>query len=287
MQKNDIFNYSDYRQFLVDHYDSEKLRFSSFSYNVWARKLELKNNTSIIKIVKGQRNAGPEMIDKLSEYFHFTNKEKEYFKGLVDLDKETNDRLKVLIKRDLQKLNFKKKVTFINEDEFKAISSVWCFVLRSLARLKVLTDDMPTLSKMLLFKVPMRKLNQSFNALLNSDLLEKNGDGYACPSMNINTTDDIASVALKEFHSEALDLAKDALYKVEPKEREISGLTLVFDIERIDEAKAMIRDFQDQFAATFEKTQKGTHFYQMQTQFFPLTNKLETGDYTSENKTLH
>lgn len=286
MQKNDIFNYSDYRQFLVDHYDSEKKRFSSFSYNIWAKKLDLKNNTSIIKVIKGQRNAGPEMIDKLSEYFRFTAKEKDYFSGLIELDKETNTRLQFLIKRDLQKLNFKNKVTFINEHEFSVISSVWCFAFRSLARLNALTDDFGKLSEMLRFKVGHKKVSQSFDALLKSNLLEKNETGYTCLKMNLNTSDDVASEALKQFHEEALGIAKDSLRTVEPKLREISGLTLTFDVEKIDEAKAMIRDFQDQFAALYGKTENATHVYQMQTQFFPLTHKIETGD-SHENQTIH
>ncbi len=286
MQKLDIFNYSDYRLFLVDHYEAEKKRFAGFSYNIWAKKLDLKNNTSIIKVIKGQRNAGPEMIEKFNDYFRFTIKEKEYFAGLIELDKETNSKLQVLIKRDLQKLNHKNKVTFINEDEFSVISSVWCFALRSIARLNALTDDIPKLSKMFHFKVSNKKLSQSFDALLRSNLLEKNDAGYTCLKMSLNTADDIASEALKQFHEEVLDVAKDSLRTVEPQLREISGLTLTFDIEKLDEAKAMIRDFQDQFAALYGKSDKANHVYQMQMQFFPLTHKIDTG-VIHENKTVH
>lgn len=286
MQKIDIFNYSDYRQYMIDHYESEKKRFSSFSYNIWAKKLDLKNNTSIIKIVKGQRNAGPEMIEKLNEYFRFTVKEKEYFSGLVELDKETNSRLQVLIKRDLQKLNFKNKVTFINEDEFSVISSVWCFAFRSLARLGALTDDIPKLSKLLRFKPGTKKIAQSFDALLSSNLLEKNENGYSCLKMNLNTSDDVASEALKQFHEEALDLAKESLRATDPKLREISGLTLTFSTDRLEEAKTMIREFQDQFAAQFGKSEGANHVYQMQTQFFPLTHEINSG-VSYENKTVH
>lgn len=286
MQKVDIFNYSDYRQFLTDHYEAEKKRFSSFSYNIWAKKLDLKNNTSIIKIIKGQRNAGPEMIEKLSEYFRFTAREKEYFSGLIELEKESSDRLQFLIKRDLQKLNHKNKVTFINENEFSVISNVWCFALRSIARLNALTDDIPSLAKIIRFKVGNKKIQQSFDALLKSNLLEKNDTGYSNLKMCLNTSDDIASEALKQFHEEALSVAKDAVRSVEPSLREISALTLTFDTEKIDEAKAMIREFQDQFAALYGKSDKARCVYQMQMQFFPLTHEIEVGEI-HENKTVH
>ncbi|MCT4642078.1 MAG: TIGR02147 family protein [Bacteriovoracaceae bacterium] len=284
MEKLNVFNYSDYREFLLGHYESEKNRWSSFSYNVWAKKLDLKNNTSIIKVIKGQRNAGPEMIKKLNSYFSFNAKEQEYFEGLVRLSQiKDDDKLKVMLMMDLQKLNHKNKQILIDEKEFSTISNVWSFAYRQLARAGHLTDDFEKLQKVFIQKLPIRKLRKLMNNLLELNLLEKNDNGYTCLSNSINTSDDVASEALKRFHEEALDIAKNAIRDVNPKDREISGLTFSFCEKDIDEAKEMIRDFQDKFVAHFGGKTDATHIYQLQNQFFPLTKKLKRG----EHETLH
>lgn len=82
-----IYNYRDYRNFLQDSFDFSQNKNSQWSYEAWARRLGLKNNSSLIKILKGQRDAGPDIQKRFSEYFKFNPEEEEFFKDLVKLRK--------------------------------------------------------------------------------------------------------------------------------------------------------------------------------------------------------
>ncbi len=90
MQKS-ILDFTDYRAFLNAHYEDRKRQNKHFSFGVWARSLGLKNNTSLLKILKGSRNAGPAIQEQLVKYFAFDDRERAYFSDLVQLAKVKSD----------------------------------------------------------------------------------------------------------------------------------------------------------------------------------------------------
>lgn len=282
-----IFDYTDYRRFLLDHYEGEKQRWSDFSYNVWARKLELKNNTSIIKIIKGQRNAGQDIGDKLCDYFQFKKNEREYFHGLVRLQKVQDDpELKVYLLQDLQKLNFKNKRLLIDNRKFESISSPWYFAFRQLANIQGIPEDLFGLKKIFRKKIDLHRIKEIMKNLIDLRLLVREGKSFKSSEFYINTEDDTGSEALKRFHEEALTLAKEAIREIDPKEREISGLTLTFSQKDLVAAKKMIRDFQDRFVGEFGGRPNANQVYQFQHQLFPLSEVVNKGDQ-DESPTLH
>ena len=82
-----VLNYSDYRLFLQDSFHYSQKKNPQWSYEAWAHKLELQSNTSLLKIINGQREAGKKIQDKLVEYFGFNDTEAQYFNDLVELSK--------------------------------------------------------------------------------------------------------------------------------------------------------------------------------------------------------
>src|SRR3989338_5648758 len=128
-----IFEFTNYRSYLQAYYDDTKKKNLSWSYEAWSRKLGLQNNSSIIKILQGHREAGPDITYKLVDYFKFKNDERAYFEDLIRLSKAKKDpRLAVALMQKMQKQHSKSNVKFLDDREFSAISYWWFYAIRQM-----------------------------------------------------------------------------------------------------------------------------------------------------------
>lgn len=85
VNKLNILEYLDYRQFLIDYYYSKKSESSHFSYGVWSKKLDIKSTATLCKILTGAREPSSETIMKLTKYFDFSENETKHFLLIVKL----------------------------------------------------------------------------------------------------------------------------------------------------------------------------------------------------------
>ena len=83
----EIMHYADYREFLQNYFHETKQKNPKWSYGSWAKKLGLKDTSSITKIIQGRREPGNKITEKLVSYFAFTGSEAQYFRNLIQLNK--------------------------------------------------------------------------------------------------------------------------------------------------------------------------------------------------------
>ena len=93
----------------------------------------------------------------------------------------------------------------------------------------------------------------------------------------IETSEDVESLALQKSHQENLDLAKKKLTEVPVKERDFSSVTMAVDPDKLPEAKAIIREFQEKLY-TLMSDSKNKEVYMFNTQLFPVTKGGENED---------
>lgn len=86
----------------------------------------------------------------------------------------------------------------------------------------------------------------------------------------VRTTEDISSVALRESHKETLEMGKNKLDEVDMMLRDFSSTTVAVDLEKLAEAKTIIREFRQKMAALLRDGNR-TDVYQLAIQFYPLT----------------
>jgi len=91
-------------------------------------------------------------------------------------------------------------------------------------------------------------------------------------SGHIETTSDISSEAIRRFHFQSLDNAKQSLNNTPPAMREIRGTAFVIPRSKLPQAKEMLRKFQDEFCDALESPD-GDSIYQIEMAFFPLTRR--------------
>lgn len=69
---------------------------------------------------------------------------------------------------------------------------------------------------------------------------------------------------------ETLEIGKNKLEEIEVELRDFSSATVAIDLEKLPEAKTIIREFRQKMSALLRDGEK-TDVYQLAIQFYPLT----------------
>ncbi len=267
----DILDYSCYRTFLKDYAAAKKLESENWTFDSWALEMGLRNNTSILKIINGQRETGPNIRDKLIKNLNLSGKRETHFRDLIELSKVRNnpDESRSLIERvTKRKPDF--EVLVLQDKTFGMISHWWYWALRQMARLSAFKNsDSVSARSVLLFSVSAREVTSAIKTLKRLNLWQPDRG----KPKELRSTEDVPSAAIKNVHHEVLNLAQQSLIEVPVEEREITTLFLPFKSRDLKRAKELIRNFRDEFNKEFD-SENGDRIYAVNFSFFPVTKPI-------------
>jgi uncharacterized protein (TIGR02147 family) len=262
-----VQDYSDYRLYLSEYFRAKKLKNPNFTWGSWARRLGLKNNTSLLKIVNGQREAGPAIQKSLSSYFSFNNYEKDYFEKLVRISKlkrKDPEASLALYNRITQRAG-KSVRREIDLETFQKVSEWVFYFLRQAKKIGMDCSQPETVMEKMRFPLPKGQIKNAIRVLKES--------GLESTTMGLGTQNDIASMAIQRYHKSVLDLAKLALDEVPVEQREYQASVLSVKKSDIPKLKLFLRDLMDEVDEKFESKNpsESNEIYQIQIQAFPLS----------------
>lgn len=108
------------------------------------------------------------------------------------------------------------------------------------------------------------------NNLITCGLVEDRDGKLVKVHEDIRTTEDISNRALKESHIETMKMGIHKLEEIEVELRDFSSTTVGVDLDKLPEAKTIIREFRQKMSALLRDGHK-TDVYQLAIQFYPLT----------------
>jgi uncharacterized protein (TIGR02147 family) len=272
MQTPKIFDYTDYRLFLLNSFEHEKSTKSGWSMGRWAKRLGFANTAVLANILKGHRAPGKKATESLTRDFRFDENEQNYFEKLIEIEKAKNKpSLLPLLVEDLVKNHPTKNVEIIDLENFRAISKPHYYMLREMIRLKNFRNNPEWIKEASSMPLSVTEITNALKELSQLGLIKEDGEQAQSIVKDVKTRSDIADEGLKRFHESSLELARKAIRKIPPEEREITSLTLSFQDQDMPEAKKAIREFVATFNNRFDKD-NGDNVFQMNIQFIPLTD---------------
>lgn len=273
-----IFAYSDYRTYLNAHFQIVKRRNRRWSYGAWAKALKLGSTSSLTKVLRGQREAGSEIADRLAHYFEFNRQEAAYFEDLIQLSKLSDKpRLSVMLMEKMEREHPEGAIRILTDDEFTLISEWYPYAIRQLVKRKRFVESGNWISQQFRFPLSPTQALQALSLLQRLGLLTRDSRGRLRHAVRtVDTSNDIASEALKRHHEQALSQAVEAIRSIAPNQREITATTFAMRAKDLPRAKEFIRKMRADFVRTFE-CEGGDSVFRVQLQLVPLTKfPLET-----------
>jgi uncharacterized protein (TIGR02147 family) len=167
--------------------------------------------------------------------------------------------------------------TTVDIEQFKAMSNWYHFALLNLTRVEGFKHDPIWIAKQL--GISTLEARDALERLISLGFLKLVDEKIQNTVGDIQIKPRKSELAIRNFHEQMINKAKDELKKTSPKhysQRLINGVTLVCGQNQIELIKDKIDKFQDEILS-LAGASAGECLYQMNVQFFPLTNT-EPGD---------
>ena len=242
-----IYSYQDYREYLQSIYEFRKINIESYSYRRFSRDLGFSSFGYIRNIIHGKKKLGETGVFKISESLNFSNREREYFKILVDYGQASTSEDKTKYKQILKDLAPSNYQRIIEEDLSYFLTNRACSILGPLLIIygEEFSSDPLWISRRIRFNLSSTEIQQALLFLIENKFLVKKNGNYQYISRKISTPDEIKSKAIQKFHRNLLKESTDAL-SFPISEREFSHHTLTISQNRLKELKQKMKDMQNE-----------------------------------------
>jgi len=236
-----------------------RLKNPSYSLRAFSMKLGVSAATLSL-ILAGKRKASAKLVRKIGQRLCLPPDEMEALLAPLRMPEASASRQATAAYVEL------------TLDHFNMISEWYHFAILSLSETEGFSENPEWIGKRL--GVAPSKILRALERLERLGMMEKNPEGQLCATgIQYSTPDDMKNVLLQKAHFNNLDLARTSLERDDINERDFTAITLNFDPDDMAEAKAMIRNFQDQFIAHF-KSRRKKQVYKLCMQYVPVSRSV-------------
>lgn len=272
-----IIGYYDYRKYLYDWYIYKKSENKNITYRYIGMKVDI-DPGYLVKMMKSQKHLNPEKIPEFAKLLKLEKKEVEYFDILVQFNKSKSEhRSKTL---------FEKLLTFntpdcdlITKDRYEFYQHWYHTAIREIVNTLDIKNNYAEVARSLIPQISTRQVKDSLKLLERLAFLERDDDGiYRQTSKFITTGVEWHSIAIRQFHRQAIELAHDAVGNIPTNERDLSCLTMTLTDEGLEKIKEKLAQFRKEVLEICSQESDVDRVYQMNFQLFPMSSKVKKND---------
>lgn len=274
--KINIYDYSDYRKFLLDFYELEKSLDPLFSYRVFAAAVNI-DASLLVKILQAKRHISTKGIEAFVQFFRFKEAKSDYFRELVAYGKAKTDKQVRKHFETLQKMR-PAACRELDEARYRYFQQWYYPMIRS--ALDVFDyrgpQDSTALGECCIPKLTANQVEIAVEALLQLGLASQRNDGRIVPTeAHIKTMEHWLSASISDYQSSITELASKSI-EITPKEnRDISTLTMALDSSQIQKIRDILAETRKSIVKVVNAMppQICDSVYQLNFQFFPMMKK--------------
>jgi uncharacterized protein (TIGR02147 family) len=266
-----IFEFTDFREYLKSRYQWEKSRDRKYSHRFIVEKVGASSTGWFSDLVNGRISLTGSFLAKLLALLGLHGNEEEFFRGLVAFAQAGSFEEK---NRWLEKiLAFKElKADLVGQERFEYYGKWYYAAIRELLFFHDFRGDYAALGKKLDPPITPMQARKAIRLLEKLEFIEKEADGKYRPKAAVVRKDSqFKSFHLVRFLKSNLELAAMALDRVDKEQRDISALTLALSAENFGKARAEIKALRKRLLAMSETNHPDDKVYQCNFQIFPLT----------------
>lgn len=275
--------YLDVREYLQAIYDAVKSEIQKYNYFQFSHDLGLSKSNVAHLILRGKRPLTMKTGEKILDALGLTHERRVYFENLIlcQGSRRPDERQKAMKK--LFELKQSLAVTESQKLSLELLSEWFYPALQELVTSPGAPQDAKSLAAMLQPPIRPEQARLGLKLLQDIGLLSWNPDKgrYESASARYTTGDEVDGVAVIRYHQKMIDLAKDAIFKHDESERDISAVTFSMSDEVFRKIKEEVQNFRKrmlQIAESDKKLNPTRRTYQLNFQLFPTSARIELED---------
>jgi uncharacterized protein (TIGR02147 family) len=268
-----VFAYNDFRRYLKEHFAALKEARPSFSHRFLLRKMGITSSGFLANVISGKRNLPHVHASALAEALGLGRKAGRYFETLVAFNqaKKTADKARLFRELLAQK---PADLQTLEGAQLRLFSTWYHVAIRELAFFHPLHHDYAALARKLLPAIRPGEAKAAVEDLLAAGLLERDRRGALRQRQAVlSTGDQVRSVQAAAYQRATMDLAKEAIDRVDAADRDISTLTLTLSDAAFRAAVEEIRSLRKRLLRLAVDEPAPDRVFQCNLQIFPVTRK--------------
>lgn len=281
-----IFTYTDYRKYLSDFYLEQKKVNNAFSYRFFSRKAGINSVGLYRDVVEGRQKLGRALIMKFSTAIGHSRKEAEYFENMVLFNEaKTNEERKLFFERMISSQGLKGKIIDTTRYEYY---QKWYYsavrALVSIGRFRYDEKSFRKIAGILNPRIRPDKAKKALDVLTKLEFITEDSNGFFILTDTVITTGvlkpekNVNILNIVNYQKEVMDLANGAVDTFKPENINLSTLTLAVS----DKTKTIIKEelaaVRSKIASLAENDNKPDRVFQLNMQFFPLSDLCKGDD---------
>ncbi len=282
---SDIYSYSDYRQYLKDHYERNKAVHPGFSYRFLAEKAGINSAPYFKFVIEGKRNLSKKTILKTCIALKLKDKEAEYFEHLVFFNQAKTADEKSIYFDKLISLQRYRNIPRIKNDQMEYFAEWHHCVIRELVCMSDFsagpgaaavangTIDFARLGKLLNPPIPPTKAEASLKLLQDLGFLKREKGRYVQTDPVLTTGPGVQDFQVIRYQIRMMQLAIEAFERCRAEERMISSSTMGVSRTTFERVVKKVRDFRAHLAEMVSQDENPERVYQLTISMIPLSQK--------------
>ncbi len=268
-----VFDYTDYRLFLLHFYHRKKEDTGHFSYRYFSAKAGFSSHNVLKLVINGDRNIAVKSISKFVKALGLTVVEGEHFRLMVLANQSSGDKEQIHFNALIRhKEGAQSRV--LSDLEHRFYREWYHPVMRELVTLRQFKEaaDATAIGKLFQPSITSEQVEVSLDLLEALDMIQLRDDGFweQCES-GVRTSAEVSSQVIRSYNRKMVALAEQSVERFAPTQREVSGMTLALSEEMIVKMKKKIQDFkEDLLADVLNDTTEPETVYQLNFQLFPV-----------------
>lgn len=269
-----VFNFTNYRDFLVAWAAEKKKSSAGFSIRNFARKAAIASPNYFQRVVSTNLKLADSMIEKFIIGLGLSGKEAEYFRALVKFNQCEESSLKIHYLRSLESLAKKSE---IREIQSRNLLKEWYYpVIWELASCKNFELTPTRVVEALGGSISKKEAKEVIDFLENSGYLHRIGssDRFYQPPVQLKSPDEILNPYIQMIHRKFAEISASRI-NLPLEEREFQGLTIALSPQKLALAKQMIKKMTGELLTLLAQDPEADRVYRIQLQLFPITQKIQ------------
>lgn len=275
----EIFRYLEYATWLGAVFEALQASDSEMTHRRFSKQCGYQSAGAMSLIISGKRRISDAGARRIAKALRLTAAERDHLLLMVAYEQADSfeERQRLLKKMAAAKRFADEWQRSISSFEF--YGSWHLPVVREIVSLDGFVEDPKWIARAVHGRMTPTQAEKAIETLLRLGHLERDSTGKLRPTQNIIATpSEVRSDVLKQHQRDMMTLAGEALDSQDPEMRDMRVATVAISENQAARIKALLTQLQKEMLAIVAEDEPIETVYQLNTQWFALTNRLDEGE---------
>ena len=270
-----LYDYTDYRVYLLDWYHYRRRVDRSFSYRRLAQEVGFKSAGHFSLILKAKANLSLRIMDRFIRCIGLVKKDAEYFQAMVLYTQaKAHEEKKRYFERMLSFGQFRDRSLDASQYEF--LEKWYYTAVREVLAIHAFKGDYRALAHMVEPPLTVAEARDAIDTLKRLNLIARDAQGiWQRVDTVLKAGADVGPLAVQNFLVQTLDLAKRALDHIPREERVMSATSISVSRRTFEEIREEVSQFRKRLLEAARRDPLPDRIYQFQFHVFPLSKSAD------------